>query len=147
EEFPAEVLELLPLRDESKFPGMKQPHLIYGEQWKTLLTKVLTSDLIGEKPDTESYKALVSGLDYIDYVVIGSFESPQLFEREDEDGKWLPFDLQSWPPDVHSKAAKARRETVYFTLTVPRKEISKRGENGQAPVLLQGHGYGSNRFE
>lgn len=146
-EFPAEVTELLPLRDDTKFPGMKQPHLIYGEQWKTLLTKVLTSDLIGEKPDTESYKALVDGLDYIDYVVIGSFESPQLFDREDADGKWLPFDLQSWPPDVHSKAAKARRETVYFTLTVPRKEVSRRGENGQAPVLLQGHGYGSNRFE
>lgn len=147
EEFPAKLNELMPMRDEKRFPGMKRPHLVHAEQWKDVFKEVATSPVLGMKADSEAFKAAYDSLDYIDYFVVGSYDSPQLFNRWDEDGKWLPFDDQSWPKDLHGKKAQARSETVYFTLSVPRKEVSVRKEGKQAPVVLLGHGYGSTRFE
>lgn len=147
EEFPAKFNELMPMRDAKNFPGMKRPHIVHGEQWKAVFKDVATSPVLGMKVESEAFKAAYDGLDYVDYFVVGSYDSPQLFNRYDEDGKWLPFDDQSWPADLHSKKAEALSETVYFTLSVPRKEISVRGEGKQAPVALLGHGYGSTRFE
>lgn len=148
EQFPAVLNELMPMRDEgAKFPGLKQAHLVYAEQWKAVFQEVATSPVLGMKPDTEEFRAAYEGLDYIDYFVVGSYESPQLFERTDDEGDWLPFDDQSWPPDLDLKPAPARSETVYFTLSVPRKEISVRKDGKQAPITLLGHGYGSTRFE
>ena len=40
-----------------------------------------------------------------------------------------------------------RLETVYFTLTVPRKEVSVLGEGKPAPVVIWGHGHTGNRFD
>lgn len=60
---------------------------------------------------------------------------------------WIGFNDQSWPPDLDRVPVKARSETVHFWLSVPRKEVSVRGEGKQPPVVIVGHGYGSNRFE
>ncbi|MDP6933634.1 MAG: hypothetical protein QGG40_12000, partial [Myxococcota bacterium] len=43
-------------------------------------------------------------------------------------------------------AAPARSEKVYFTITVPRKEISVRADGQPAPTVILGHGYTGNRF-
>jgi hypothetical protein len=145
-EFPAELKALMPMRDDDKFPNMTNAHVVYAEQWLPALSEIVVS-LTGAKKDSESYKAALESQQYIDYIVIGSYESPQLFDRYDADGNWMNLDDQSWPPDITEKKAKTRRETIYFTLTVPRKEISERGKGKPAPVVIAGHGYGSNRFE
>lgn len=144
-EFPAEVDELLPLRDESKFPGMTQPHLMYGEAWAPALDR-LGQELLGAS-EGEFLTTLVEGTGYVDYYVIGSYQSPQLFAREDASGVPLGLNDQSWPADLERVPAKAHAETVYFTLAVPRKEISARGEGKPVPVALLGHGYTGNRFD
>ena len=102
------------------------------------------------------YKDLVDSQNYIDFIVIGSYTSPQLFKRKDKDGNDLPLHQQVWPADLESTPLPDRSdnnsdhvhgETVYFTLIVPRKEVSARGEGKPAPLMIMGHGYTSNRFE
>ncbi|MCA9543924.1 MAG: hypothetical protein KC613_06020, partial [Myxococcales bacterium] len=68
-------------------------------------------------------------------------------ERTQELRPWLPLNQQSWPVDLDLKPAKARAEDVRFWLTVPRKEVSARGEGKMPPLVIVGHGYTSNRFE
>lgn len=145
-EFPAEVSSLLPLRDASAFPDMKKPHLMYGEVWKPALEEVAKTFLGGD-PESANYAKLVEGTGYVDYYVVGSYESPQLFPRADKNGKTLGLNDQSWPKDVDKTAAEARSETVYFTLAVPRKEVSARGEGKPVPLVMLGHGYTGNRFD
>ena len=65
---------------------------------------------------------------------------------EDED-PLLPYDAQSWPGDLDSAVAPTRSEDVYFWLTVPRKEVSVRGEGAPAPVTIVGHGYTLHRLD
>lgn len=146
EEFPPVLATLEDMRDPAKFPGITNTKIVYVEQWMPVFEKIMT-DMLGADADTEEFEAARAGFEYIDYLVVGSYESPQLFERKDADGNWLPFDEQSWPQDLYRVPAKARSEKVYFTMTVPRKEVSARGEGKQVPVVLQGHGYSSNRFE
>jgi hypothetical protein len=141
-EFPAVVASLEPLRE----AGAENPYIIYGEEWRAALEELLVT-FNNDDPNSEELEALLYGIRYIDYFVIGSFESPQLFPREGGDGTWLGLDDQSWPADLDRVPAPARSERVYFTMSVPRKEISARGEGEQVPVVLQGHGYTSSRFE
>ena len=49
--------------------------------------------LFGSAPDTIA--ALAEAMSYVDYFVVGSFQSPQLFNRVDAAGKPLPFDKQT----------------------------------------------------
>jgi hypothetical protein len=60
---------------------------------------------------------------------------------------WMGLNDQAWPVDLSTTPAKARSEDVRFWLTVPRKEISARRDNSLPPIVIVGHGYGSNRFE
>lgn len=145
ESFPPEVTELMPLRDASHFPGMKKPHLMYGENWKEAYEEISKEFLNGE--DNNELGSLLEGMNTIDYFVVGHFESPQLFPKYDADGNFLPLDAQVWPEDLSKKPAPTRSETVYFTAAIPRKEVSVRGEGKPAPIVFLGHGYTSNRFE
>ncbi len=145
EEFPAEVDGLMELRDPAVFPDMDNPYIIWSEQWLDAFSS-LYIDMFGQDPEEREFELFLEGHRYIDYQVIGYFDSPQLFEREGDDGQWLPLDEQSWPPDLDLVSAPARSERVYFTLTVPRKEVSVRGNGEPAPVVIIGHGYGGNRF-
>jgi hypothetical protein len=144
-DFPAEVDELLPLRDADRFPSAEFLHLLYGEDW-IRAARPVASAFLGLDPNTEVFRVLLEAQAYIDYFVIGSYQSPQLFPREDENGKFLPLYEQAWPADLDSVPAPARAETVYFTLSVPRKEVSARGQGKPAPVVILSHGYTGPRF-
>ncbi|MFT7623664.1 MAG: hypothetical protein ACI9WU_002847, partial [Myxococcota bacterium] len=65
----------------------------------------------------------------------------------DEAGNLNRWNDQSWPEDLDRVPAKTRGETVYFTLTMPRREVSLRGAGGQVPVVMVGHGYTGSRFD
>jgi hypothetical protein len=146
QDFPAVVDAFERLRDAEVFSDAANLKIIYTEHVLDILADVAV-ELVGIEPDTDQFDILLESQRYVDYHIVGSFLSPQLFERNDAEGKPLPWDEQSWPNDLHQKPANARAERVYFWLTVPRKEISVRGEGKPAPVVIAGHGYTSNRFE
>jgi hypothetical protein len=95
----------------------------------------------------ETLRHLQESHQFIDFHVVGSFESPQMFPRQGPDGKKLHFDDQVWPDDIDRVPAPARSEKIQFWLTVPRKEVSRRGEGKPAPLVLLGNGYQSSKFE
>ena len=201
-EYPPEF-NLEQLRDISYFEGDKNPYVLYTENWLNVF-KTFGPSLFSFDESDGLFKRLSEAQQYIDYHVMGSFDSPQLFERdygsreapscevlcehlsecatrreidaisadcrsrcadwnpaqracradrcqafevcEDELPK-LHYDEQSWPEDLHSKPAQARREKVYFWLAVPRKEVSPRKEGKPAPVVIVSHGYTLNRVD
>jgi hypothetical protein len=145
-EAPAEIATIERMRDAAAFPDAKRPHLLFGEQWKEPLANV-SQQFQGADPSSEQYRLLVDGTGYVDYYLIGSYDSPQLFDRVDAAGSPLPLNEQSWPEDLDRVPAKVRKERVYFTLAVPRKEVSARGQGEPAPVVVLGHGYTGNRFD
>ncbi len=146
DDYPAEVTELLPLRDESAFPEATKLHLLYGENWSQAI-RIIGPALLGLDTNSAQYRTLIDAYKYVDYFVVGSYDSPQLFPKVDANGKPLLLNDQSWPPDLDRLVAPARREKVYFTLAVPRKEVSVRGQGKPAPVAFLGHGYTGNRFD
>lgn len=230
EEYPAK-LQLAQLRDleflsaSSRFEAESDSvFIVYTENLNTVLNLIL-GILPDLNTDSPAFKELTESLRYIDYHVLGSFKSPQLFQRsyaereapscealcehlqgcaerrsqpelvadcmercvgevEAQGGSdeaqagaepvssgwndaqracrydrcggfeaceverpWLPHEAQSWPEDLDQVKVNARSEDVYFWLTVPRKEISARGEGKPAPVVMVGHGYTLNRMD
>ena len=136
---------LLPARDPDKFPEASNFYIVPGETWAQAL-ELIQVQFNGGEPGFE-FDAVMEAAQYVDYHVIGWYESPQLFPRKAENGDWLPFDEQSWPKDLTTTPAPTRSEKIYFHLTVPRKEVSARGDGEPAPVILFGHGYTSSRFD
>lgn len=146
EEFPAQLEEALPMRETVRNGvTIDRVHLLPGEDWAAMLYQL--SPILGYEADDYALEVLIGQQSYVDYFIIGSFFSPQLFDREDADGNRLPYDAQSWPADISRKKAEARSERIYFTLAVPRKEVSARGQGEPAPVVIMGHGYTGNRFD
>ena len=145
-EFPPDIDAVAPVRDIEVFRDIENPHLMYTENWINRFREVY-DDVFGANTDGLEFEALEEAHNYIDFHVVGSFMSPQLFERTDEDGKWLPNHDQVWPEDLDRIPAKTRAERVHFWLTVPRKEVSDRGKGKPAPVVILGHGYTSSRLE
>lgn len=144
-EYPADIDGLFELRDASKFPNSTMRHLLWGETWREA-GAVIATTFLGLSQTSQEYRILDDSLKYIDYFAIGSYKSPQLYKRRDAQGNFLPLNDQSWPQDLDRLAAEAEPETVYFTVAVPRKEVSVRAEGKPAPVVILGHGYGGNRF-
>lgn len=147
EDFPAEIATLEPVRDEGYFDGMTRPTILPNEQWAKGAYGLLSSQLLGSDTGSLTYQMSMEHQPFIDYHVVGSFDSPQLFERYDEEGHLLALDEQIWPEDLDSVPVNARSERVFFWLAMPRKEVSARGEGKPVPVVIMGHGYGSQRFE
>ena len=143
--FPPVVTSLEPLKDEARFPGKRQ-YLLYAEEFAAALNLLHTS-LRGLGGESLALQELLEANKYVDYFVMGSFEAPQLSPREDAEGNPLKMNDQSWPTDLDRIPAPTRSETVYFTLIMPRKEVSVRGEGKPAPVVLLGHGHTGNRFD
>ncbi len=146
EEFPARLASIEPLQDGDFFPNDQNLHVLETEDILTPL-ELLATQLLGLEDGSKEFEEAISAQRYIDYHVIGSYNSPQLFARTDDEGNPLSYNRQSWPQDLTQKAAPARNEQIYFWLTVPRPEISARGQGRPAPVVLLGHGYTSNRLE
>lgn len=146
EEFPPELGPFMPLKD-PEFPlhEGESPYILFNEDWKIPLT-LIASAFLGANPDSNQGRSMLDSHDYVDFHVMGSYESPQLFFREDEAGNPLSLELQAWPQDLDRVPAPVRSETVYYWLVMPRKEVSARGDGEQVPIVLLGHGYGSNRI-
>jgi len=147
EEFPAEVTRLFPLKEVgpgTKFEDRSNPYALAQEDWRGPLGLVVQM-FQGGDPTTNQYRSVIDSHDYVDFHAQGTYTTPQLFDRFDEDGVPLPLDFQSWPGDLEVTAAKARPEEVPFWLVVPRKEVSVRGQGKMAPIVLLGHGYTGNR--
>ncbi len=146
--FPAKIKGLEKLVDptHTNFKSKKNLYILQSEHFAEAF-KLVAIQLLGVKEGSEAYKGALEANKYVDYHVIGSFSSPQLWERFDKDGKMIPYNDQSWPVDLDRKAANARDETVYFWLTVPRKEVSPRKDGKPAGTVILGHGYGGNRTD
>ena len=143
--FPPDVT-LEPIRDLAKFEGATNAYVVYAESVLPFIG-ILGSELLGLESSSQELDAFAESLAYIDYFVIGSYRSPQLFERIGDDGGWKPFNLQSWPQNLAQQPAATRSEDVFFWAMIPRKEVSVRAAGEQAPVAFVGHGYSSNRLE
>ena len=119
---------------------MSNPHLMYSENFIEAL-ELIEEALDGGFDHTQlQTQKLFDSIRYVDYYVIGSYQSPQLFDRVGDDGEPLGLNDQSWPPDLDREPAAARAETVYFTLSVPRDAPKP------APLVILGHGYTSQRY-
>jgi hypothetical protein len=127
-------------------PDRPRPHLLHGEAFRPLLLEA-AAEFLGLDESLVQTQKLLGSVEYIDYLTIGSFDSPQLMPRTGAHGEVLPFDDQVWPPDLDRVPAPATNQRIWFTLIVPRKEVSARGEGKPAPLVILGHGYGSSRFE
>lgn len=147
EEFPAELGELHQIMDPpSDGEPVENPYVVYTEELLPVLG-LLAAGLLGQDSTSASYKAIEDAHRYVDYHVMGSFDSPQLFQRYDADGNLLPLNDQSWPKDISTVPASARGEKVQFWMTVPRKEVSARKDGEPVPVMLLSHGYTGNRSD
>ena len=140
EQFPAELARL------ETIGKPVAPFVIRSEDWTPALA-LIADQFLGAKFGTLLHSQMMEAQKYIDFHVIGAFDSPQLMRREDTEMMTLPLNDQSWPADLDRVPAEAVSERVWFHLMVPRKEISPRGDHKPAPVVLVGHGYGSNRFD
>ena len=94
---------------------------------------------------TYSDRAL-TGLQFVDYHVFGSIDSPQLFPRQDAWGNYLNYGQMVWPPDLTTTPAGSRSERASFWLSVPRKESSPRKDGKPAGLVIIGHGYTGNKL-
>lgn len=137
---------LLPLRNADHFDGLKRAHLLQGEEWADLLP-LIGPALLGGEANSKSAEAVQRAAKFVDYFVVGNFDSPQLRKRFDKDGNFLDLNEQSWPEDLDRVAAEVTLEKVHFTLMVPRKEVSVRAQGKPAPLFLVTHGHGSSRSE
>lgn len=132
EQYPAEVKEVLPLREGA---GIQNPHIVPTEQFSTIAGEILRAFNNGK--ETPAVAAITDAHKNIAFHVIGSFESPQFFSREDSEGNWKPTYKQVWDLDpVTGVAPSLKSETITFWVTVPKL----RGK-GPAPVAIIGHGY------
>ncbi|MCA9538600.1 MAG: hypothetical protein KC620_06910 [Myxococcales bacterium] len=146
EDYPAVVDTLEVAKDTER---LQSTHIftLTGEEFEEGL-RLLNSTFRGASDGSVAFEQLMEANRYVDYYLMGSFDAPQLFFREDpETGEPLRKNDQSWPQDLDRVPAPTRSERIYFTLVVPRKEVSARGEGKPAPVTILGHGHTGNRFD
>ena len=123
----------------------ESPFTLSVETFRDPLAGAIQAGLVNASG--KEYEWLMESLGFVDYYVMGSFDSPQLFERFDEEGRMLDWNAMHWPADITENVAQARREKVTFWMSIPRKEVSNRGDGQPADVVVLGHGYTSNKSE
>ncbi|MBL4688925.1 MAG: hypothetical protein JKY37_30320 [Nannocystaceae bacterium] len=149
EMFPPDITSRVELKTVSggvlgKFEG-RSPYLLFQEDWSHLLTFISGGFFGGLDASSQQYASVIGTHDYIDFHAMGTYKSPQLFERRDKNGDRLSLDLQSWPDTLDYVPAEVRSEEIPWWVVMPRKEVSARAKHEQLPLVLLGHGYGSNR--
>ncbi len=145
-QFPPDMKVLHAVYDKLQDAGGKKvgPNLyvISGEKMVKLLT-IIGSQIkeLEMDPGTEFGKRAIESLGYVDYHVLGSYETPMLLPRQDKAGNWLSYNEMVWPPDLDRTTAPAKPELVTFWMAVPRKEVSPRKDGKPAGLAIIGHGY------
>ena len=146
ERFPPRLKSIEEIKDAARFGSSKNMHLLRAEEFGAAL-RLLHSELRGLDENSLALEEILASNRYVDYYLIGSFESPQLYRRTDDRGRPLRMNDQSWPADLDRVPAPVYSETVYFTIVVPRKEVWRHPEHEPIPVVLLGHGHTGNRFD
>lgn len=146
-EYPAALDAIYEVVDPNRYPNARNSHVLYAEFLEPVISQLVPA-FGGDSGNADrQVQLLVDSHKYIDFHVIGAFTSPQLFEREDDNGVPLPLNDQSWPPDLDREPVNARPEQVFFWMSVPRPEVSARGRGEPAPLVVYAHGYTSNRYD
>jgi len=131
--FPADCTPLPAMSRE--VPG--SPYVLKGG-----LLKLLSAVVLGPAFDVTQAQigGLLEDLDHVDYLVQGSFSSPDfLTDDRQEDLYDMTFDL-----DLGRGTARVRPERILFTMTVPRATEQFRPP---FPVAIYAHGFGMARVE
>lgn len=142
--FPAEANGLLPMFDGDPQRKHENKYTVSGETFETIAQLIVSGGLVGGG-GPEQQKRFKEALKYVDRHFFGTFDSPQLFDRQDKDGNYLGYNDMSWPGDLDRKQAKARSESVTFWGVTPRKELTPDGK--PKGLVILGHGYGSSKTE
>ena len=136
---PVVGIELLPVVDVKPGDTTTNIFLVPG----SALTAIVQDPQLGPLlfgVDPAAVDALVQGLKYVDYFVMGSFQSPNLLP---EDPAVRPGD-EVFSIDYQNGEVTAKPATNYFFASIP-KQTAK--YQAPFPVAVYGHGYGSARFE
>ncbi len=141
--YPAGVTEAALLHDLADEPEGDPSY--YRLPISILMEQLVTLGLF----DGESADVLVANYDsFSDVVVGGTFETPYFLADRDDGGAWDADEWWLMEPVKGTYSAAPQR--VSFTCVLP-KEREATGElpavKGPFPVVLFGHGYGSNRFD
>ncbi len=147
--YPAEMSKLHPVWADAE-PASANPHnlIVVPGETMTDIIRLIAMQI----PDANIVSGptngdrMFSGLQYVDYHVFGSFDSPQLFPRKDISGNYLNYAEMIWPPDVSTTPAPSRAERVSYWLAIPRKEASPRKDGKPAGLVIIGHGYTGNKL-
>ncbi len=148
-----ETLEMLRDVEGDRFGSDKNAYVMYTGDWLQPF-RLIAQQLLGQDPDSRAYEVQFKAQESVDYHVIGSFISPQLYHRtplgvDPKDvSQWIPFNEQSWPQNLDTVPLDVETgvspEQIWFWLMMPTEETRA---PGPVPVVIVGHGYGSNRFE
>jgi len=117
-------------------------YIITGERMLQLLT-ILGTEIkeLGMDPKSIAGQRAIESLKYVDYHVLGTYDTPMLLPRKDAKGHYLSYNEMVWPPDMDRLPAPAYKEPVTFWMAVPRKEVSPRKDGKPAGLAIIGHGY------
>lgn len=140
-EFPATIKKMMPMKDNIISGNYR---LVKGEEFHTLALKLLQLLQGGGGGLSPANQAVAESHKYIDYHVVFQFDSPQFFRRNDAEGKPLPLYKQLFEVNAKTGAAFTRPETITAWLAVPK---IRPANGGPVPLVILGHGYGSNKFE
>ncbi|MEE2644352.1 MAG: hypothetical protein VYD19_05415 [Myxococcota bacterium] len=90
QEFPAQLATIEPVRDPARSAGGQNPdnpYVVYTEVWLPAFKLIANSDLLGLGTNSKATEALIDSHESnIDYHVVGSFRSAQLFRRTLKEG-------------------------------------------------------------
>jgi hypothetical protein len=154
--YPADVKNLLNVRLPNAGGTNVNVKIVPGDYfWKTAKDLIITQ--AGGKVSPADQQA-IDAHKFIDFHVVFTFESPQLFPRcatpegqdaecpskdkpENDANVVLPLEKQTWKLDPVSGEAFTRSETVTVWLTVPKNR------KGPAPLVILGHGYTGTKLD
>ena len=128
-------------------PG-ESPFLLSSARFVALLQDpILSGFFFGG--DAVERQALIDTFQYVDYLVFGTFVSPDLLADKDRPANDATFQI-----DPRLGAVRASNAIVPFVFAIPKAQSPQPGPTSQLqthkapfPVVLLGHGYKSNRME
>ncbi len=152
EDFPPDLVKLHGLHSGDPKHAWENAYRVSSESFGTVVQLLELSGLVslGGKEQKSRYQ---DALRYVDYHVVGTYNTPMLFGRTGADGDVLGYNDQSWPADMERVPATAEAEAVTFWMSVPRKDavVDAQGKmaNSGKPwgVVILGHGYTGSKTE